>query len=507
MAEKTKNGNKVIGTTRDDETGEAVNVTFAHVLEGMSGDRRRRRQSIIDDSYSLIKDYGDEFTEIDVHPTLDFLEGGVMPLEELGDAGLRPGRYFILYVPSMEEEPSGDELSRRREDGINWLLLATDRDQAVGSGISAKAITLTPWSEDGGPVEDAPFTKLKLWLIQIGECTSSYVSFDDLKRGISSLATLQLAFERGDVCPGSAGAATEIGVVAPRQGTARPRKQIDPNSKLANKITELNFGAEVALDVSGKNERKKSVLTVVTLEYDGNDVNLSKPMTEFDREVHNAVTTLWLAGNQSFTARQVWHALTGTGSDKPPTKQQIARIEKSIDKQRFTRAIVDFSKEARGRDLELDGEPVTTYQIDSYMLNADKHKIETANGRMVEGYTVNEKPVLYRHSAMFGQVVSYSMRSLSAASSVGQNTDENIIIRKYLLRRIFMAKGKSKTSRRVRYEGVYERVGISNPNKKQRKRLNDSVIACLEACKAEKVIKGFTEYFEGRMRAGVDLDL
>lgn len=295
----------------------------------------------------------------------------------------------------------------------------------------------------------------------------------------------------------------EEGEPLPKQDTVKPRTQVDPNSKLANKITNLANGETVNLDVSGTQE-KKAVTTVVTLEYEGEGIELAKPMTQYDREVHNAVTTLWKAGNTSFTARQVWHTLTGTDVKSPPSREQMARIEESIDKQRFTRAMVDFTEEARGRELTLDGESVTSYKIDAYMLNAEKHTIETANGRTVEGYTITRPPVLYQHASMLGQVITYPMRYL-AAGSVGQNSEENIVIRKYLLRRIWMAKGKGHVSKRIKYSSVYEKAGIAEPDKKQRKRINDLVVSCLEALAKEGAIKGFTEYKEGRARAGVDL--
>ena len=138
------------------------------------------------------------------------------------------------------------------------------------------------------------------------------------------------------------------------------------------------------------------------------------------------------------------------------------------------------------------------------MLNADKHQIETANGRCVDGYTVNKPPVLYQHSAIFGQLITYPARLLDTANA-GQNTPENIVIKKYLLRRIYMAKGKSKTSPRIKYSSVYEKAGILDPDKKQRKRINDYVIACLQLWQKDGQIKGYTEYKEGRTRAGVDL--
>lgn len=291
----------------------------------------------------------------------------------------------------------------------------------------------------------------------------------------------------------------------PKQDAIKPTTHVEAISKLANEITNdlLYSGEFINLDVSGKRER--GVKTVVSLSFESNDVELSKPMTPFDRTVHNAVATLWHEGVRTFTTRQVWYAMTG--KDKQPNKEQAERLEKSLDKQRFTRAVVDFTAEARGRRLKLDGEPLKSCTIDAYMLNAEKVDIESANGRKVTGYVINKPPVLYWQASSIGQVATYPVRMLDT-SDVMQDTDENIVIKSYLLNRIELMRGKSKLSNRIRYETVYEQVGVDSPDKKQRKRINDTVCRLLDHWASMGHIKGYTEYKEkgGRMRAGVEID-
>ena len=296
-----------------------------------------------------------------------------------------------------------------------------------------------------------------------------------------------------------------------KQDTIKPRKQIDPNSKLANRITRPDLYSEAGalLDVSGRNE-KGEVFTAVSLSYEGEGVSIAKQLTQFDREVHNAVTTLFVAGNKNVTIAQIWKQLSGM--DEKPNPKQADTIRESIDKQRFTRVVVDYTAEARGRELQdMDGNPVTSFVIDDYVLNATRARIETANGREVEGYVINRPPALYEHSRALGQVISYPVKLLET-SEAGQNTSENIVIKKYLLRRIGMLKGKSgdRLSPRIKYESVYKVAGYEgegNPDKKQRKRINDYVLALMKLWKGEGAIKGYQEYKEGRTRAGVEVSI
>lgn len=294
-----------------------------------------------------------------------------------------------------------------------------------------------------------------------------------------------------------------------RQHTIKPRKQIDPNSKVANRITEaaLYSGAGALLDVSGRKE-KGDVLTAVSLNYEGEGVSINKQLTQFDREVHNAVTTLFVAGNKNITIAQIWKQLSG--SNEKPNKPQADALRESIDKQRFTRVVIDYTAEARGRDLQdMEGNPVTSFVIDDYFLNATKARIETANGREVEGYVINRAPALYEHSQILGQVITYPAKLLDT-SEAGQNTSENIVIKKYLLRRIGMLKGKSgeRLSPRIKYTSVYKVAGYEgegSPDKKQRKRINDYVLECMKIWQAGGHVSGFQEYKEGRTRAGVEV--
>lgn len=489
----------IVATLTNNETGQKATLTSEQLKSALSS---MSVSEELDNSFSIVESYGPGLVAIDVHPENIDAFDGVVQIDIWGESGLRPGCYLVLYDfnlrTRMENDEEDEEAIRNAAEG---LLLATDAEQIVGDKLIPEPVTVRPYDENGTlePGEE-PYEPLEVWAIKKAD-TGGYLTLPGMLQGLSAMAALKIAL---DFYGESLFAGQAEPVTLPKQDTVKPRTQIDPNSKLANKITLLANGETVNLDVSGPQE-KKAVNTVVTLEYEGEGIELAKPMTQYDREVHNAVTTLWKAGNTSFTARQVWHTLTDTDTKKPPSTEQVARIEESIDKQRFTRAVVDFTEEARGRELTLDGESVTSYKIDAYMLNAEKHTIETANGRTVEGYTITRPPVLYQHASIFGQVVTYPMRYLKAAGRVGQNSEENIVIRKYLLRRIGMAKGRGHASKRIKYSSVYEKAGIAEPDKKQRKRINDFVISCLEALAKEGAIKGFTEYKEGRARAGVDL--
>lgn len=281
----------------------------------------------------------------------------------------------------------------------------------------------------------------------------------------------------------------------PKQDTIRPTTHVQGISKVSDKIVEVDNGGSLYLDMSGDNEAKESVLTSLSLSYEGEDVQISKPMTPFDREVHDAVATLWAAGNRTITPRQVHQTMTGVSGK--PSSATVKEVEKSLDKQRKTFVTLDYSDELRGKTAEFDGEIVTADQCryEAYMLNADKVMLTTSNGADKIGYIIKAAPVLYRHDRTTKQITSYPQRLLEDTSKVVSMTPRNVLIRSYLIRRIKRMSHKgSKSSRNIRYDAICEAADMSCANRTEQKRVKDTAKKLLDAFVANGFIGGWTEY-------------
>lgn len=283
----------------------------------------------------------------------------------------------------------------------------------------------------------------------------------------------------------------QVEEILPKQDINPVITHVQGISKVSNTITELNNGEDTHLKVGGKNEG--SVQTFIKLNYDSDNMSLSKPISPYDREIHDAVATLWAAGNKTFTSAQVYRAMRGGNSALNPKRAALEKIEESLDKQRRTFVTLDFSQEARGRKLEFEGSPVTNLKRETYMLEADKVTIETAGGNKVEGYKISAEPILYWHDMTTKQIVSYPQALLAATSKVASNTDRNILIRSYLLRRIKSMSG-SANSRQITYESILKNIGEAGANRKTQGVIRESVRKFLTAFKDEGFITGWSEY-------------
>lgn len=264
-------------------------------------------------------------------------------------------------------------------------------------------------------------------------------------------------------------------------------------SKVSNQIAELQNNQAYELLVGGKNE--KNVKTRVQLSYGGDDVSLSKPITLYDREVHDAVASIWRAGNKIFTTAQVFRTMTGQDGASKPSKTSLNKIEASLDKQRRTFVTLDYTKEARGREMEFENEKVTSFKHETYMLEADKVDIRTAKGNKASGYIIKDAPILYRHDATTKQLTTYPQALLTATSRVTNNTPRNLLIRSYLLKRISGMNNKNNLySYQIQYSSIYKATGESNLNRVQLQRIRDTVKTYLDAFVSEGVIKEWSEY-------------
>lgn len=281
-----------------------------------------------------------------------------------------------------------------------------------------------------------------------------------------------------------------------------PSTYIIPNTKLNNYLTQIvdytGLGP-VELQVN-----KKGVLTKVGIDYDDKNINLPKNFTAYDRTVLNASISLYEAGNECFTPDMVYRCMNGLTDKEKPSPQQKGAITKSIDKARRLFCTIDYTEEAKDRNKDVD-----RCYIEDNILNAKKIVIE-AGGNEVDGYKFNTKPVLYQYAQVSGQLISIPVKILNTKSAT-RSTDDVIVIREYLIRRIEVMKhSKNKHSNKILYKSVYEEIGLDLSIRNQAladktTKVRNAVKKILEYWQNEKYIKKFQEYKKGKTFEGIEI--
>lgn len=329
-----------------------------------------------------------------------------------------------------------------------------------------------------------------------------------------------------------------------------PKRMVVPNHKLVNSLTRATRTPEdaiqIVLEVSKRGAKNKVTATCV-LSYEGDNVKISgrQPFSEYDRNVYNAVVSLYVAGNRVITSDMVWRTMTGKTEQEQPSPALKAAVTKSIDKMRFMRAQIDCSDEFKMRRIELDGKPVNGAGFDDNLLHLSVAWVR-AGKNTIRAYEFPQEsrfaPILYQYSAAVKQVINVPIALLDVKKLDKRGkptthslsyTEQRVIIKGYLLRRIEGMKGKNALkSRNIAFmdytkdgqthEGLYTVAGypeLSQPmpegmtDAEKTKRKNDAryiredAAAILGYWTASGYIKGFSEYRDGRTVAGLEIKL
>lgn len=310
-----------------------------------------------------------------------------------------------------------------------------------------------------------------------------------------------------------------------------PEKYVVPNNKLANTMTRgiIDIG-RITLEESRRGA-KKLVETTCILTYEGDNVHLSgrQPFTEYDRNVYNAVSSLYVYGDQSHvvTPAMVYRAMTGLTDSEKPTAGQLAAVTRSLDKMRFIRARIDCTEELKARRITLNSKQINGGEIDTYLLTADAIKVQ-AGGQTVRAYRIIKTPILYEYAAAVKQVLTLpasvlDVKEISEMTVDGAkkltigarlpNTESRILIKGYLIRRIEGMKGKNGLSNPVislydyerdgeTHQGLYSIAGKPDADRKEMQRIREDAEKMLAYWAATGYIKSFEAQTERKKITG-----
>ncbi|MCQ2387970.1 MAG: hypothetical protein MJ066_05975 [Clostridia bacterium] len=249
-----------------------------------------------------------------------------------------------------------------------------------------------------------------------------------------------------------------------------------PNNKLANTITKIglqDFDTLLQLDVTPSTQKNK-IITDFSLMVDEENIKLTQAVTEYDRQVYNAITSLFVerenksAGKVIFTAGQIFKILSGetTKAKKRPSPESLTAITKSIEKMSSIRVEINAAQE-----LENYKKDLKSISLKSYLLATTGVTIVTNNGDIVTGWQLIDTPILYKYAGLCGnnekgQIQSYKSLLLNVPNL--SQTTQNTALKGYLINRILTIQYqknakkpvKKKLSNIISFDTLYEALGI-----------------------------------------------
>lgn len=303
------------------------------------------------------------------------------------------------------------------------------------------------------------------------------------------------------------------------------KKHVVPNNKLANSLLNEKLftaeGIELIVANKGKPNQISSVVVATLQNMEGLNIT-GKPYTEFDRQVHDAVVSLWVYGDKShiITPNMIYRTMTHQTQSETPSPQQIGAITRSLNKMRKNISItVDATEEMKKRKIkDNNGNPIDEYIIDDVLISAKRIKVKSG-GKTVDAFFLRDEPCLYTYAKFTKQIITIPAK-LFDIKKIGKdgkittrsvaNTENRISIKGYLSRRIEIMryeKKKGTQSKVILYSSIFEDIGIKE--KRAQNAARTFIFQVLDFWKAKEIgyIKGYKERVTGRVCDAIVIEI
>lgn len=301
------------------------------------------------------------------------------------------------------------------------------------------------------------------------------------------------------------------------------------NDKMSSEIIGKEFDEQadgvhrLSVSVNQAPVHVKEVIVSALLTLDSDDVRYSGRvmLTEFDNAVYCAVSTYYhyfrnqYAGTDAIppmciTPQEIWRLVNGVPDSRAnPSRAQIKCIRDSMDKMRRIIVEIDLKDEIRNHYILPDRDYITEGGADAHLINADFSYFKTSNGRMAEGYRINQKPILYAYNQAKNHLLFVPLELLDTSASTG-NSGNTVEFRSYLLHQVQLMNNNYRKNNKILYSTIYKKTGVPSPEERIRrdhyvsdeafkrgirqeaKKDRDKITSILDAWKEKKFIKDYS---------------
>ena len=284
--------------------------------------------------------------------------------------------------------------------------------------------------------------------------------------------------------------------------TFRPSEFVKTGDRISNDIVK-GFQSGEAIYKANRNTSAglEPIVTRVSFAYknvgifapkDGDD----KGFTSLDKEVHDAVVSLYAAGNKVFSPAMVYRTMAGKNDSAFVPQEKLKEVTASIYKCMSSLITIDASEEA------------SIYGLDAmYSQNLIYAKAVTlkTKGWEVNAFMLIDEPVLYKYSKLKRQVFSVPLRVLDTPPS---KTNDVIVLQGYLVRLVETLRiTTANISKTILYSTLYELLDSTNATKQKLLRIRTNVKAILDYWVEIGYISNYREVTQGRAKFSVELEV
>lgn len=279
--------------------------------------------------------------------------------------------------------------------------------------------------------------------------------------------------------------------------TAKPQAYISPIDLMTgqtfshtddrSKYKEQDNGQLVlreALEVVKVNKKRNPVTTVWSIAYDG--AEFSKPLSQYDRTVFNAIVSHIKAGNRFITLKMIYETLTGKTATRD---SNLDDLRQSLDKMRTTMVKLDYTEEV-GKTIEkafTKPDSEGRYYLRDTVLHLAE-AIENINGAEASCYFIDLTPPLLRYAEAKKQLASEPIAILNIPVNSSKN---NLAIREYLYNRIKAMEHNKKLSKDIKLDSVCKAIQVGTKAQLNPTRIKDTCKRILDYWKTIGFIQDY----------------
>ena len=273
--------------------------------------------------------------------------------------------------------------------------------------------------------------------------------------------------------------------------TKYPKSYIAPTDKISSLAFSGELNTQMQQLAMERRGSKKQITTLVSIDFErlNGAVQINrgrKELTAYDREVHDAIITLYVdGGNEYITPQMIYQAMTGNPKAYLNPKQAEA-ISNSITKCMYSRVIINADEEAKAYGFD-------KFKYDGSLISGER-VTATLNGNVLECLHLLRKPILYEYADKKNQIGRFDIKLLNSPIN---KTEEIITLQGYLYRRILSMKGSSTLSKTIVYETVYNQIGVEASSdgalRKKKSKVRDQIKSIFDFWKQEGFILGYCE--------------
>lgn len=323
---------------------------------------------------------------------------------------------------------------------------------------------------------------------------------ETLEEGLQSGAISNLFGDEMDVDEVIQISFDDLAVESPKSQnvvTFRPREFVKTGDRISSHIVEGFEKGEAEFRAVRKNTAEP-IVTKVSFSYQNMDIfSLDKGFTSLDKEVHDAVVSLYAAGNKVFSPAMVYRTMAGKSDSAFVPQEKLREITTSIHKCMSSIITIDATEEA------------SVYQgLEAYysqnLIYAKSVTLKT-KGWEVSAFMLMDEPVLYKYAKLKRQLFSVPLKVLDSPPS---KTNDVIVLQGYLMRIVeTLRRPNTRQPNEIRYQTLYELLGCQDATKQKLLRVRNNIKLILDYWVEIGYIKSYEETTQGRAKYAILLDV